>query len=336
MLLFICLHLVSSNVPNASVALKGIGVECFPFYFDEETAVFAFPSMVPMLDRYVTVSRFDKKPAWMLEDFRTFVRVSFHYPQWSVVSLEGYHFERDWHENSEVLWTHALGFKRYGTTYSIGYRYYEEDFEHEHILAVCKVNFSTCNERLLLTIGGSYGRIRPEYGDIHWLLGPIIEARYIASPLVFFLSSRHPEDFTELDSLPLFHVNYTYSDYGYLYIPIEGGAAVVQEFGNTGTAVLGVRFRVRYIRQSDEIYISTMYPQNYMFISGLNYHVTPNITLRAGFLLDYFIDHHRTREMRYTPSMGGSLRLGDKFVFDFATRNLSTPLNYDAAVKWIF
>lgn len=62
MLFYLCLYLVSTNVPNASVALKGIGVECFPFYLDEETAVFAFPSMVSMFNKHVSVSRFDKKP----------------------------------------------------------------------------------------------------------------------------------------------------------------------------------------------------------------------------------------------------------------------------------
>jgi hypothetical protein len=318
------------------VALKGIGVECFPFYLDEETAVFAFPSMVSMFNKHVSVSRFDKKPEWMREDFRTFVRISLHYPQWSVINLEGYHFERDWHEYSEVLWTQALGFKHYGMVYTVGYRYYPEVFEHEHTLAVIKANFSTCNKKLLLTVGGSYGRIKPEYGDAHWVLGPVIEARYSVSPLVFFLSSRHPEDFVELDSLPLFHFNYMYADYRYFYIPFEGGAALVQEVGKIGTVVFGVRARIRYIRQSDEIRTSTMYPQNYMFVSGLNYKITSNITLRAGFVLDYFIDHRRTREMLYSPSMGGSLRLGDRFVFDFATKNLSVPLNYDAAIKVIF
>jgi hypothetical protein len=335
-LLFMCLYLISSNVPNASVALKGIGVECFPFYLDEETALFAFPSMVPMLDRHVAVSRFDKKPEWMLEDFRTFARVSFHYPQWSIVNVEGYHYERDWDEYSEVLWTQALGFKHFGVAYSVGYRNFPELNEHEQILAVFKVNFCASNNKLLITAGGSYSRIKPEFGDIHWVLGPVIEARYSISPFVFFLSSRHPEDFVELDSLPLLHFNYMYADYRYLYIPFEGGAALVQELGKAGTVVIGVRIRMRYIKQSDEIRTSTMYPQNYMFVSGLNYKITSNITLRAGFVLDYFIDHHRTREMFYFPSMGGSLRLGEKFVFDFATKNLSVPLNYDAAVKWVF
>lgn len=101
-MLLLCLYVILSYTPNASVSLKGIGVECFPFYLDEETAMFRFPALAAMNDNYVSVSKLDKKPNWMRSDFRTFVRISSHFPRWSIIGLEGFYWERYESEYAEI------------------------------------------------------------------------------------------------------------------------------------------------------------------------------------------------------------------------------------------
>lgn len=336
MSIFLCLYLAFYDVPNASVVLKGIGVNCYPFYLDAETAIFTYPSLVTRYDKYISVSKFDRIPDWARHDFRTFVRSTIHYPSWTAINIEGYYHENYWNKHSEITWTQSLGYKRYGFVYSIGYRDFPDEFEYEQLLATCKTSFMAFDEKLFLNIGVSYGKATPAYGEEHWILGPIIEVRYSIVPFTMYLSSRHPESFLEFDSLPVFHVNYTIEGFKYQFIPFEAGIALVQTFHQSGTMIIGLRIKLRYIQQSTEFGTTTMSPENYMFVSGFDYNITQNISLRAGFVLDYFIDNHRTREIKYNPSMGASFRLDDKFVFDFATKSLSTPLNYDVAVRWFF
>jgi hypothetical protein len=335
MLFIVILLLINSYVPTASVDLKGIGIGCFPFYLDYETAVFTYPTLLRIDDsEFIAINRLYTKPDWAVQEWRNYIRCAFHFPRWSAIAIEGFSYRDYDDEHTEIKWTHSLGLNRFGFMYTLGYRNLPTIYEHKQILISGKLNYTSPHNRLLANCGLSYGRIQTIYDEINWILGPILEIRYNFHSIVIYATSRHPEDFVEMDALELFHSYVAMFDY--YYFPFEAGVAFVKEYDNGNVIVFGLKTNHWFVRRVESDYTFNLSAHHYMFVAGLNYGLTRNIFIRGGLELDYYSGINRLREMRYSPSMGGSIKIGDNFKLDIATKNLATPLDYDVAVKWIF
>ena len=123
----------------------------------------------------------------------------------------------------------------------------------------------------------------------------------------------------------------------YLY-PFGAGFGYCDSFINGNILVIGLHAKYLY-EVMDTVNLSVdMNTMGATFVTGYELHLAEYLTLRGGFEVDYTtsITDSSTSRFRSDYSMGGSLYFGKRFRIDIRTKDLSTPLNSDAIVRWIF
>ncbi|MGB3477838.1 MAG: hypothetical protein WBB67_01615 [bacterium] len=334
MISLVLIFIVGSYVPSASINLKGFSTGCFPFYLDEQTTFLTYPAMIDnSKSHFIGIGKYST--------YLNFVRLSAHIPCFSMATLDFYHDNQIYYGNTALNFRHGIAIKKFGILYNIEYTtsYYDTIDEYRRQLFVGKVNYEGF-KNLLLNVGWMSSKLKyAEYGFEYppgWLVGPIVEVRYSYEPFSLFVNSRHPESLQEIYSLTLY--SGSYPGYDYSLYPFEAGIGYCDSFTNDNILVIGLHMRYLY-EVMDTVGLSVdMSTMGATFVTGYEVHLAEYLALRGGFEVDYTtsITDSSTSRLMSDYTMGGSLYFGERFRIDIRTKNLSTPLESDAILRWFF
>lgn len=333
MILIIVLCILGTNIPTASIHLKGFGAGCFPFFLDEQTGFLTYPATTDnSTSNFIGVGRYSDQ---------NLVRCAIHTPRFSMVTFDFYSYHYPNWNFLDLRFKQAIGIKNFGVLYSAEYRksILDTTFDWRQRLYVIKANYEGF-ENILLNIGVMSGKFRfDEYGDEDtpaWLIGPIVELRYDFVPFSIFANSRHPESLTEIWALPYYFQGH--SGYNYNLFPFEVGFGYVDIFDETKMLVLGLRAEYIYEVSDSAATTIDMTTLGATFVSGCEIKFAEHLAIRGGFEIDCTsnMSDSTVLVMNYRYTLGGSLHIGDKFKLDIATKNLATLLDSDVIIKWHF